>query len=182
MCIYNVQSCECVPTLFKLIYIYEKSGRITHLLTEIKIHFQERTGLEEMENFLPYSSFLNFILKILFLFLFFHIFKLLFKYSCLHFLANTFPHPTHPHLPSPTLNSSPLWLCPQILHTCSLTTFPLLSSIIAHSPPLQLLSVCSLFPCLWFYFAHLFVLLIRFHLQVRPYSICLSPPGLFHFA
>ena len=31
-------------------------------------------------------------------------------------------------------------------------------------PPLWSLSVCSLFPSLWFYFAHLFVLLIRFHL------------------
>ena len=30
--------------------------------------------------------------------------------------------------------------------------------------PLWLLSACSLFPCLWLYFACLFVLLIRFHL------------------
>ena len=29
------------------------------------------------------------------------------------------------------------------------------------------------------YFACLFVLLIRFHLKVRSYGICLSPPGLF---
>ena len=35
-----------------------------------------------------------------------------------------------------------------------------------HFPPPWFLSVCSLFPCLWFYFAHLFVLFIRFHLQV----------------
>ena len=31
-------------------------------------------------------------------------------------------------------------------------------------PPLWSLSVCSLFPCLWLYFAQLFVLLIRLHL------------------
>ena len=41
-------------------------------------------------------------------------------------------------------------------------------------PPLLLLSVCSSFQCLWLYFACSFVLLIRFHLQVRSYVICLS--------
>ena len=41
-------------------------------------------------------------------------------------------------------------------------------------PPLWSLSVCSLFPCPWFYFACLFVLLIRFHLYVRSHGICLS--------
>ena len=30
--------------------------------------------------------------------------------------------------------------------------------------PKSIFSVCSLFSCLWFYFAHLFVLLIRSHL------------------
>ena len=43
-------------------------------------------------------------------------------------------------------------------------TLPLLSPITSLAPPLWSLSVCSLFPCLWFYFAGLFVLLIRFHL------------------
>ena len=47
---------------------------------------------------------------------------------------------------------------------------------------LWLLSVCSLFPCFWFYFARLFVLLIRFQLKVRSYGMCLSQPGLFHLA
>ena len=45
-----------------------------------------------------------------------------------------------------------------------------------------LLSVCYLFQCLWLYFVCLFVLLIRFHLEVRSYSICISLPGLFHLA
>ena len=49
--------------------------------------------------------------------------------------------------------------------------FPPLSS----SPHLQSLSVCSLFPSLWFYFAHLFVLLIRFHF-VRPSGVWLFIP------
>ena len=34
------------------------------------------------------------------------------------------------------------------------------------------LSNCSLFQCLWLYFACLFVLLTRFHLKVRLYGIC----------
>ena len=41
---------------------------------------------------------------------------------------------------------------------------PLLSPIISFLPPLWSLAVCSSFQCLWFYFACLFVLLIRFHL------------------
>ena len=62
-------------------------------------------------------------------------------------------------------------------------TLPLCSPIITLPlPTLWLLSACSLFQCLWFYFACLFVLLIRFHLYVRSYGVCLSPPGLFHLA
>ena len=48
--------------------------------------------------------------------------------------------------------------------------------------PLWLMSDCHLFQCLWLYFACLFVLLIRFHLQVRSYGISLSLLGLFHLA
>ena len=51
-----------------------------------------------------------------------------------------------------------------------------------HPPPLWLLSLCSLIPYLWLYFVCLFVLLIKFHLYVRSYVICLSPPGLCHLA
>ena len=89
------------------------------------------------------------------------------------------PCPTHPLLPTLIL---PLWLCPCVLYTCSLTTLSLFSPIIPLSPSLWLLTLCSLFPCPWFCFAHLFVLLIRFHLQVRSYGICLSLTGLFHLA
>ena len=41
-------------------------------------------------------------------------------------------------------------------------------------PPLWLLSVCSVFKCLWLYFACLLVLLIRLQLKVRSYGICPS--------
>ena len=74
-------------------------------------------------------------------------------------------HAPPPHPPPPShLNPTPLWLCPQVLYTCSLMIFPLLSPIISLDPPLWLLLVCSLFQCLWLYFARLLVLLIRFHL------------------
>ena len=55
--------------------------------------------------------------------------------------------------------------CPWILHICSLTTpFTFQSVPISPHlpPPLLELSVCSMILCLWFYFAHQFVLFIRF--------------------
>ena len=103
-------------------------------------------------------------------------FLLLFKYSCLRFHPTMPPYPTHPHLPPS--NPPPL-----ALPMCPLYVFlngP--SPIIPLPSPLWLLSVCSLFQCLWLYFACLFVLIIRFHLQVRSYGISLSPPGLFQLA
>ena len=72
---------------------------------------------------------------------FFSLFLLLFKYSCLHFPATTLPSPTHPYLPSSIL---PSCLCPWVLYTCSLTTFPLLSSIIPH-PHSPLINVSLFF-------------------------------------
>ena len=102
------------------------------------------------------------------------LFLKLFKYSCLHFPPTTLPHASHPHLP--LLIPPPLGF----VHV-SFIVFPENPSPISPSP-LWSLSVCSLFPCLWFYFACLFVLLIRFHLKVRSHGICLSPPGLFHLA
>ena len=62
---------------------------------------------------------------------------LLFKYS-LHFSTTTLPHPAHPHLPPSFL--SPLWLCPWVLYTCSLTTLSL-SPIISLRSPLVTLSL-----------------------------------------
>ena len=82
----------------------------------------------------------------------------------------TLPCPTQP--PSPTFNPSCLLsLSMGPLHMFLDLTLPLLSPVIPLSPPLCSLPVCSLFPCLWFYFGSLFVLLIRFHLQVRSYGI-----------
>ena len=89
------------------------------------------------------------------------IYLLLFKYNCPHFHHTSSPHPIHPHL---TPSNLPLWLCPCVLYTCSLTALPLFSPNIPLPPLIWLLSVCSLFQCLWLYFACLFVLLIRFHL------------------
>ena len=86
---------------------------------------------------------------------------------------HTLPCPTHP-----TLNPTLLWLCPWVLHTCSLMTLPLYPIILLPCP-LWLWSVGSLFHCLWLYFAHLFALLIRFHSQMRSYGICLSPLAYF---
>ena len=91
----------------------------------------------------------------------FSLLLLLFKYSCLHFLPTTLlcPHPC----PTPTLHPTHLGFCSQVLYTCSLVTLPLLSPTIPLLPSLWLPSLCSLFQCLWLYFACLFVLLLRFH-------------------
>ena len=75
------------------------------------------------------------------------------------------PHyPPHPS-PPPTLEATLF----DFVHV-SLTVTMVLdgpSSIFPHyplsAPPHWLLSVCSLFQCLWLYFACLFVLFIRFH-------------------
>ena len=87
-------------------------------------------------------------------------FLLMFKYNCLYFLPTTLPSPQNPtfHL---------LSHCPLALSMCPLHMFldnP--SSFLPHYPlptPLWLLSVCSIFQCLWLYFV-CFVLFIRFHL------------------
>ena len=64
-----------------------------------------------------------------------------------------------PHLPLSILLPHCLW--PWVFYTCSLMIFSLHSPVFPLLPPLWSLSVCSLFLCLWFYFACLFVLLIR---------------------
>ena len=91
-------------------------------------------------------------------------------------LLSSAPSPTHSHNQSPSLSSpmSPLFVFLDLL-------LPLLH-LYPSPPPLWLLSISCWFPRLWFYFAHLFVLFIRFHLKVRSYSICLSLPCLFHLA
>ena len=78
-----------------------------------------------------------------------------FFYCCSSPVVSIFPSPLSP---APPISAShprtyPFWLCPCVLYTCSLMALPLFSSIISLLPPLWSLSVCSLFQCLWFYFA-----------------------------
>ena len=98
------------------------------------------------------------------LILFFWISHNLFFYCCSSTVVSispttTLPCPTHSHLP-------PLILPP--FGPVSFIPFPWqlfpLFPIIPLQPSLWLLSICSLFQCLWLYFACLFVLLSRFHL------------------
>ena len=94
----------------------------------------------------------------LYTFIYFYLF---FSYSCHTFFPITHPHLIHPDSHS---QSSPLSgpMSPLLIFLCLL--LPLLSPIISLPHTFLLLSDCSLFPSLWFYFAHLFDLLIRFHL------------------
>ena len=100
---------------------------------------------------------------------------LLFNYICPHFpplLSSALPTPSH------TQSSPHTVLVPRyFINVPYLDPSP---SFPSYPPTLWSLSVCSLFPCLWFCFAYLFVLLIRFHLNMRSYGICLPLPGLFH--
>ena len=112
------------------------------------------------------------------------VFFFFFFYCCSSTVVSISPHliPSTPLLPASHSQYYPIWLCPCVLYTCSLTSLHLFSPTSPLFHPLCLLSVCSLFQCLWLYFACLFVLFIRFHLQVRSYGICLSLPGLLHLA
>ena len=73
-----------------------------------------------------------------------------------------------PASPPPIVNPHP------IVHAQESSThvldllLPLLSPYVLPSSPL--VTVSSVFPCLWFYFARLFVLLIRFHLSITYYN------------
>ena len=69
-----------------------------------------------------------------------------------HFFPLCPPLPSPP--PTPTVNPTPLSM--SVIHTCSLTSsFPFFPSLFPSVLPLPLwlLSLCSMFPCLWFYFA-----------------------------
>ena len=55
-------------------------------------------------------------------------------FSRCHF---SLPHPP----PPPTLNPTPVWLCPWVLYPCSLMTLPLLSSVISPLSPLVTVSL-----------------------------------------
>ena len=112
---------------------------------------------------------------------FIYLFIYLFIY-CSNIVVSIILPPLSPAITTPTSQYYP---------PLALSMGPLYMFLDKHSPsfpcysppqPLWLLSVCSVFQYLWFDFACLFVLLIRFHLQVRSYGICLSLPGLFHLA
>ena len=92
----------------------------------------------------------------LFIFIF-----LLLNYSCAHFPPITLPNPTHPHLPH-SMSPQVVFVHGSFIHV-PWWPFPFFPHY-SLPPPLWLLSVCSLCQCLWFYFASLFVLFIRFHL------------------
>ena len=93
----------------------------------------------------------------------------MFKCSCLHFLPSILPTPPIPTSLSPSYPPLALSMCPLYMFLDDTSPF------FPHYPGYCLF---SLFQCLWLYFACLFVFLIRFHLWVRSYCICLSPPGL----
>ena len=60
------------------------------------------------------------------------------------------------HLHSDSQSPPCCTCCPQIIYTCSLTRpFPFFLPYLTPAP-LWSLSVCSLFPCLWFHFTCLF--------------------------
>ena len=112
-----------------------------------------------------------FVLLFLFYILFFMLLQL-FQFFSLCLL-----HPVPPPL-TPTVN-------PQVYGSYIYVIWLIPSPSFNQSPlPLTLLklSVCSTFLCLCFYFSHQFILLIRFHMQVRSHGICLSLTGLFHLA
>ena len=92
---------------------------------------------------------------------------LLFFYCCSIAVVSIFPH--YYPLPYPT-PKSPIQLPPPLLSLFMgplykfLDLTPPLLSPLNSLPLFWSLSVCSSFPCFWFCFAHLFVLLIGFHL------------------
>ena len=89
--------------------------------------------------------------------------------SRLSFFAHLYPIPPNSHSQSPpsSMPMSPLFMF--------LSLFPPPLSV---SPPVTVSP--SLFPSLWLHSAHLLILFIRFHLQVRYYGICPSLPGPLH--
>ena len=103
--------------------------------------------------FSSYQVLITWFLSIGFAF-FILFFLLLFKYSCVHFPPPLSLAPPTPTSHTQSFPSLALSLCPLYLFLDNLSpSFPLL-------PPLSLLSVCSLFQCLWLYFACLFCWLV----------------------
>ena len=70
-------------------------------------------------------------------------------------------------------------LCSWAMHIYWAKPVTFFYPILPNSSPLTF-SDCSMYPYLWFYFVHQFIWLIRFHILVRSYVLCLSLTGLFH--
>ena len=100
---------------------------------------------------------------------FFSFTLLFFEYSYLHLHPTVPLCATHPCLPPLNLPTLAFFMCPLYMFLDG----PSPISLHSPSPPSHLVTVCSLFQCLWLYFTHLFVLLNRFNLQVKSYGICL---------
>ena len=150
--------------LILLVMIPCRSCRLVHFLVSSTGHHPDHLGYEG--SFMKWESAIlvrgslgspsyPFFFKLMyFLFLFFIVQLQLSPFSPI-----TLPCPTHApsHLilpPVPIVFVHRSLIC---------ITFPLLSPVISPLPSGHC-QFCSLFQCLWFYFAHLFVLLIRFHL------------------
>ena len=95
--------------------------------------------------------------KNVFIYLVIYFLLLLFSYSCPVFSPLFIPTLSPPYSYS---QSSPLSMLISLLFVFLGLPLPLLSCVMPLLSPLWSLSVYSLFPSLWFYFAHLFVLLI----------------------
>ena len=88
-------------------------------------------------------------------------------YRCSHFqpLCPPPPSPSHPPPPLPSLHHHYTAVCvcglPHILIMFFGSSLHFLSPSPSHSSPLRQLSVCSMYPCLCFYFACQFILFIK---------------------
>ena len=94
----------------------------------------------------------------------YYYFLFLFNYSHPHFPPLLFLALPTLHLPHSILPTHTHGLCPWVLYICSLTYTLSFFLPLLPSPLLSTYCQFILFPCLWFYFAHLFVLLFSFHL------------------
>ena len=97
-----------------------------------------------------------------------------------HFSLLLSPVPPPHHSPLSLSIPTPLSMSMSPLYTFLDLPRPLFSCYLPPRPALVTISLFFISVSLGLFC--LFVSLIRFHLQVRSYGICLSPPGLFHLA
>ena len=100
--------------------------------------------------------------KVLF---YFYIFKIIIYYYSITVVPVFPPLPSYAHpMPHSHSQSPHCGPCLWVIHTCSLSSLPLLSTIIPLNTPLWSLSVCFTFPYLWaFLFVSLFCSLDSFY-------------------